>query len=142
MRKVTFGPSSITSCEVDGPRGPNGRHGLVVTGHDHNLGQIVSVRPVQSSHSYQFYNNNTNGLLALGAALIARVEAIAVNQIHTSNKLILSYFNYCDAALLELYRVQLGQASLRGNISVPTPEDAADVDALTIAVNSLSLGQS
>jgi hypothetical protein len=141
QRIVAFGLTPDTKCGLDGPRGPNGVHGLVVTGHDKTLGQAVGARPVQSSHSYQFYNNNPNGLLALGAQLIARIEAIAVTQINTSRKLSLSYFDCCDAALLELYRLQTGRASLQGYVCIPTTEDAAGMDALTESFNSMSIEQ-
>lgn len=120
LARVSYSVGANISCEVDGPRGHRGVHGLVVTGTDPNIGAL-GARPVNASHSYQFYLGNPGGL-AMGAILVARIEAIAVNQIRNRAKLHGCYFNFCDAALLELWRVQQGRGSLNGFCCLPSEE--------------------
>eukprot|EP01103_Thecamoeba_quadrilineata_P003290 TRINITY_DN13081_c0_g1_i1.p1 TRINITY_DN13081_c0_g1~~TRINITY_DN13081_c0_g1_i1.p1 ORF type:complete len:209 (+),score=10.52 TRINITY_DN13081_c0_g1_i1:40-666(+) len=142
---VSYGPNPTTSCFLDGPRGSRGVHGLVATGVDFNLGQpMTKTRPVDKSHSYQFYNANPGGL-AIGSILTARVEAIAVTQIRNRNKLVACYLNLCDAALLESYLTQMHRRSLDGTIIVPEAQQIAQnrpappQDPLEDAVRALSL---
>lgn len=59
----------------------------------------------------------------MGAMLVARIEAIAVNQINNRNKLNGCYLNFCDATLLELWRVQQGKNSLNGYCALPIAQD-------------------
>lgn len=129
MECVMFEGQPETSCYVDGPQGHRGRYGVVKTGHDNNLGQ-TSIRPVNRSHSYQFYGAFPDAL-AIGQDLTARLEAIAVTQLNGRHKLQSCYLNYADAALLEVYRSALRRPSLEGNFSrrplkVEDKEDAAD----------------
>ena len=120
---VMFEGQPTTSCYVDGPQGPAGVNGVVKTPHDLNLGD-PTIRPVCTSHSYQFYGP-APAALALGQDLTARLEAIAVTQLTGQGKLRGCYFSYADAALLEVYRSACHEDSLRGRFS-RRPQEVQD----------------
>ena len=110
---VMFGGRPQTSCYVDGPQGSgNKRNGVVKTEKDLNLGR-PTIRPVNSSHSYQFYRAAPDAL-ALGQNIRARLEAIAVTKVTRREKLRNCYLNYSDGALLEVYRSNKDKPSLNG----------------------------
>lgn len=119
-RMVKF-KTPVTSCYVDGVQSRNGKNGVVKTGTDINLGKI-GPRPVDASHSYQLYGKKAPSGLAVGAHMTARIEAIAVTKLISSDKVEGCYFNYADAALLELYREKEGKPSLEGQCCWPTED--------------------
>ena len=124
QRCVMFGERGVTSCYVDGPQGPAGRHGVVKTGHDINLGRL-STRPVNNSHSYQFYGPPVRAL-AIGQDLVARLEAIAVEKVTKGSKLNNCYFSYSDITLLEKYRQANGKRSLKGKFLRPVQANGGE----------------
>ena len=81
-------------------------------------------------HSYQIYvprNQQEPKKLAFGQQATVRIEAIAVPELNGSYELDGCYFNYCDAALLELYREKKKKSSLKGiccSKLPPPPDDA------------------
>ncbi len=83
----------------------------MVTNIDQNIG-VPTKRTVNASRTFQFYNGNPAGL-SVGALVQARVESIGVNVL---NRVALGecYFNYCDAALLELFLESGQQQSFAG----------------------------
>ena len=102
-----------TICYLSGPSKPRGKYSQLKTGKDLNLGQ-TSERPVQNCLTYQFYTNDRNpGSIALGVPLIARLESIAIHFLQPDH-VFGSELNYCNAALLELYRESKSLPSLQG----------------------------
>ena len=102
-----------TSCYVDGPQGRRGVEGVVKTERDFNLG-LIGPRTVNASHSYQLYGEAAPSGLAVGAYMIARIEAISMSKLTGPAKVQGCYFSYADAALLELYRLKNNKPSLTG----------------------------
>lgn len=92
-------------------RAPNrrGRRGQIATGYDYNLGNRV-VRPFANSRIYQIYSEEA-GVLSVGFLGRARMESIAIEAVRPE-ELVEIYFNYADAALVELYREHHGLPSL------------------------------
>lgn len=88
-------------------RAPNrrGRRGQIATGYDYNLGNRV-VRPFANSRTYQIYSDEA-GVLSVGFLARARMESVAIEAVRPE-ELVEIYFNYADAALVELYREQHG----------------------------------
>ena len=133
-RIVRYGKAATyTACYVDGPQGKNGQNGVVKTNKDPTLGELVD-RPFSSSRSYQLYRPIHEGervdppppvVLAMGEPVTARIEAIAVIELRESkHDLQGCQLNYCDAALLELFRAtQTGVASdsMKGRCCWPLP---------------------
>ena len=116
-----------TSCFVAGPQGNSGVHGVIKTLNDLNLGRL-GPRTVQRSHSYQLYGPQAPAGLAVGAQMVARIEAIAINQVTQPVKVQDCYFNYTDAALIELYREQEGEQSLAGQCCWPREPAQGELD--------------
>ena len=120
LQMVMFGNNApYTSCYVKVSR----RHNpLVKTGHDLNLG-VPGKKLLQQNHTYQVYTRNGQQptALALGANLTARIEAIAVSEI-SAGKLQGCSFNYCNAALLELYLQKERRGSLVGRCGSAAPQ--------------------
>lgn len=92
-------------------RAPNrrGRRGQIATGYDYNLGNRV-VRPFENSRTYQIYSHEA-GVLSVGFLARARMESVAIDDVRPE-ELVEIYFNYADAALVELYRNQRRLPSL------------------------------
>lgn len=124
--KVFFN-NPTTSCVVDGPQGHAGVHSVISTGHDLNLG-VLGPRPTQGSKSYQLYlpAGVNVGTLAVGAPIAARIESISSPQLHNAQQLNDCYFNYADAALIELCLQRRGVASFQGTCTSPPQVDVDD----------------
>ena len=139
--KFSHNPQATVAMYVDGLQRPNHKNGVIKTGHDINLGH-PGPRTVKQGHSYQIYvppNQQGPNTLALGKKATVRIEAIAVPELKGSYELDGCYFNYCDAALLELYREEKQQRSLKGiccSMQPPLPDD----DDLAGELNNLSIG--
>lgn len=88
-------------------RAPNrrGRRGQIATGYDYNLGNRV-VRPFANSRTYQIYSYEAK-VLSVGFLARARMESVAIEAVRPE-ELVEIYFNYADAALVELYREDHG----------------------------------
>jgi hypothetical protein len=99
--RVYFGIPTV-SCFVDGPQGPAGKHAVIQTGHDLNLG-VVGNRPTQQSRSFQLYSPVGGNMrtIAIGAPISAQIESISINQLSSVIQLNGCYFKYCNAALIE-----------------------------------------
>lgn len=79
--------------------------GQLATGFDYNLGDRV-VRTVSYFRTYQIYSSNLNSIqreLSVGFLANARMESVAIGSVRPK-ELVQIYFNYADAALVELYR--------------------------------------
>ena len=127
--KFSHNPAHV-SMYVDGPRLRNHRNGVIKTGHDDDLGKR-GPRPVMQGHSYQIYvprNQQEPKKLAFGQQATVRIEAIAVPELKGSYELDGCYFNYCDAALLELYREDKEKRSLEGICCSMRPRTSHDDD--------------
>lgn len=79
--------------------------GQIATGFDYNFGQR-DVRTVRNFRTYQIYSSNPGQRgLSVGFPANARMESVALKSIKPK-ELFAIYFNYADAALVELYRDQ------------------------------------
>lgn len=105
---VKFGNAN-TSCYV--------KDQGVKTGHL-NLGRVA--RPFAASLSYQLYGQAAGGL-GVCVNMTVRIEAISMPVLKVSDVQD-CYFNYADAALLELYRLYEGELSFKGQCCWPTQE--------------------
>lgn len=99
----------LVSSFVKVPGGPRGRKGQIATHPDPNLGNMM-VRPFQESRTYQLYSE-AYGVLSVGFVARARMESVAIENVKPE-ELVEIYFNYADAALVELYRKHQGLDSL------------------------------
>lgn len=90
----------LASSFVRVPR-KTGRQGQIATPPDINLGNMV-VCPFADSRTYQIYSQAT-GALSVGFLAQARMESVAIQAVRPE-ELVEIYFNYADAALVELYR--------------------------------------
>lgn len=99
----------LVSSFVKVPRKPGGRNGQIATGPDLNLGKMM-VRPFADSRTYQLYSEAAGGL-SVGFLARARMESVAI-EVVKPEELVEIYFNYADAALVELYREKKGLPSL------------------------------
>ena len=112
--KFSHNPAHV-SMYVDGPELAIHSNGKIKTDYDHNLGH-PGPRTVKQGHSYQIYvppNQAGPDQLALGKQATVRIEAIAVPKLKGCHELDGCYFNYCDAALLELYRAREKKTTIR-----------------------------
>ncbi len=147
-RIVKFGGvHTNTPCYVDGAQGNRGVKGVVKTGHDIDLGELVK-RPVCGSHSYQLYRSVPGQQvhlppgLAIGENVTARIEAIAAKELRETDLRGCS-LSYGDAALLELYRATLSGVASHSMLgacwwpsTVPTQEPGV-VDKLANMMEQL-----
>lgn len=77
--------------------------GQIATGFDYNSGERV-VRTVSNFRTYQIYSSNPGQRqLSVGIVAKARMESIAIGSVRPK-ELVKIYYNYADAALVELYR--------------------------------------
>lgn len=100
--------NDIVSSFVKVPGG-QGRLGQIATLSDPNLGNMM-VRPFADSRTYQLYSEAA-GALSVGFLARARMESVAIEAVRPE-ELVEIYFNYADAALVELYREKHNLASL------------------------------
>lgn len=72
---------------------------------------------VNNHHTYHYYTKGEDPLLpdrvSVGIVLSARLESIGVNVLQ-KDEISGTFLNYCDAALLELYREAVGKETLQG----------------------------
>jgi hypothetical protein len=100
------------------------KKGQLATGHDFNLG-VLSARTFSDSRTYQLYSDNPVRL-SVGFTTKARIESVAIDVV-SPEELINVYLSYADAALVELYRQQMGiadslsQIDARGYLLVRSP---------------------
>lgn len=152
--QVYYGNPTV-SCFVDGPQGRAGKHAVIQTGHDIMLGQVGN-RPVQQSISFQLYYPPGLAMrtLAIGAPIQARIESISVTQLASPVQLQDCYFNYCNAALVELSLQRFQIASFQGTCAsqppqqpLPPPQDGQDnnggdgVGGIADGLGAFNMGQ-
>lgn len=126
-RKVKFGEAETSCFLAPIERGKNEkviRNGQVKIKRTTSLGR-KGPRPFASSVTYQLYGPNKPSRLAEVKDMPVRVEAIAVTVLKERDQLKGCYFNYANAALLELYREKQGKDSLKGEC-VWSTEDSSD----------------
>lgn len=99
----------LVSSFVKVPGGPRGRKGQIATNPDPNLGNMM-IRPFQESRTYQLYSEAA-GVLSVGFVAQARMESVAIEVVRPE-ELVEIYFNYADAALVEMYRKEQNLPSL------------------------------
>lgn len=100
---------NLVSSYVKVPSGPGGKQGQIATNSDQNLGHML-VRPFADSRTYQLYSEAA-GVLSVGFLARARMESVAI-EVVKPEELVEIYFNYADAALVELYREEQDRPSL------------------------------
>lgn len=121
---MVYYQNPTTSCLVNGPQGRAGKHSVIQTLHDLNIGQL-GPRPTQSSVSYQLYlpdNVLHVNTMAIGHPISARIESISTNALKNTNQLTGCYFNYCSAVMIELCNMNAGRNSFVGTCSSRNPQ--------------------
>lgn len=126
----------LVSSFVKVPSKPGGRNGQIATGPDLNLGKMM-VRPFADSRTYQLYSEAAGGL-SVGFLARARMESVAI-EVVKPEELVEIYFNFADAALVELYREEKGLPSLsrpkvNGYLLLRRPQES---QAMTMPIQSL-----
>lgn len=102
-------------------------NGQISTGYDYNLGNRV-VRSVANHRTYQLYSNTPELRLSVGFTGTTRMESVAITVVRP-RELCDIYFNYADAAVVELYRNQrhpplssLSGPSVTGHLCLRNPQ--------------------
>eukprot|EP01099_Mayorella_cantabrigiensis_P001697 TRINITY_DN1752_c0_g3_i1.p1 TRINITY_DN1752_c0_g3~~TRINITY_DN1752_c0_g3_i1.p1 ORF type:complete len:208 (+),score=23.45 TRINITY_DN1752_c0_g3_i1:50-673(+) len=125
-----------TDCVLRVPR--KGVNGQIWTTPDLNL-SMVKIRPFHNSRTYQFYSADPAqlGTLSIGDQVFARLESIAVNVVK-DQELSHIQMNYCNGALLELFRQSEKGNPFPGKCYIFVPENRTE-DVLVTATQRLAL---
>ena len=120
--RVTYGAcDDYTNCFLDQSRNKNGQYKVYEEGQARG-------RPITlfgDSRTYHLYGQADRAevqltRVALERVVTARVVSISVRRLQQED-ITGTSLNYCNAALLELYREMNGQESLRGTCEISTP---------------------